>query len=236
MRSALLKAELESALGPCFNFREKPAPDTVPIGIPEVDSLAGGLPRGAVTEIVGPVSSGRTTLLLSALAEATARREVCALVDPADAFDPTPAAAAGVNLSRLLWVRCRMKTGATRWRRLERALRAADLLVEGGGFGLVVLDLGDIAPRDGRRIPLSCWFRLRRAVENTPASLLIIAPESYAKSCASLVLEMRTEGVRSQESGARSVLRGAHFQAISRKPVRSAAASFGATNHVCLYS
>src|SRR5438093_8473069 len=96
---------------------------TAPTGISEIDALTGGLPRGALTEIFGPASSGRTSLLLSALAEATAREEVCALVDSEDAFHPHSAAAAGVQLTRLLWVRCAHNA--------EQALKAADLLIQG---------------------------------------------------------------------------------------------------------
>ena len=71
-----------------------------------MDALTGGLPRGCLTEICGPASSGRTTVLLAALAAATRRGEFCAVVDASDALDPQSAAAAGVELERLLWVRC----------------------------------------------------------------------------------------------------------------------------------
>jgi hypothetical protein len=75
-------------------------------GIPQLDSLTGGWARGCLTEICGAASSGRTSILFSALAQATQRGEVCALVDASDAFHPASAAAAGVEMSRLLWVRC----------------------------------------------------------------------------------------------------------------------------------
>src|SRR5580698_7493601 len=75
-------------------------------GIAAMDALTGGLPRGCLTEICGPASSGRTTLLLAALASATHRGEFCAVVDASDALDPHSAAAAGIELERLLWVRC----------------------------------------------------------------------------------------------------------------------------------
>src|SRR5438128_10317205 len=112
MRYAALRAQLESALGgrwpSPFTFRERPRTETVSSGIAPIDLLtgAGGLPRGALTEIFGPDSSGRTSLLLSLLAQMTAREEACALVDSTDAFDPLSAEAAGVDLRRLLWVRC----------------------------------------------------------------------------------------------------------------------------------
>jgi len=197
------------------------AAELVSSGLPEVDALTGGLPRGALTEIVGPASSGRTSLLLAILGEATRRQEVCAVVDASDAFDPAAASGSGVDLSRLLWVRCGGNP--------EHALRAADLLVQGGGFGCVALDLGDIPPRVVRRIPLACWFRLQRAVENTPTVLVALEPVSCAPSCASLILEMKPG--RPHWRGAPEcslLLSGARFEAGPRKPVASAVAAFHA--------
>jgi len=186
-----LHKQFESVLGGHLGWQSKPLPETVRTGISEVDAATGGLPRGCLTEIVGPPSSGRTSLLLAILAEATAREEVCALVDAEDAFDPASAAAAGVRLDRLIWVRSAHNA--------EHALKAADLLIQGGGFGLVVMDLADTPPRTARRISLTSWFRLRRAVEHTPTVLLSVARQPNAKTCASLVLECRRE--RSTWSG-----------------------------------
>jgi hypothetical protein len=78
--------------------------------------------------------------------------------------------------------------GTKPWKRLEQALKSTDLLLHGGGWGVVVFDLGGISWVDARRINLSVWFRFRRAVENTPTILLLLGEESCAKSCASLVL------------------------------------------------
>jgi hypothetical protein len=189
-------------------------------GVPDVDRLTGGIPRGAITEIYGPVSSGRTSLIVSLLAEATSREESCALVDAADAFDPPAAASGGVDLSRLLWIRCSAKA--------EHALKAADLLIAGGGFGLVIMDMGDTPPREARRISLASWFRFRRTVEHTPTALIVIGRESYV-SCASLGLEMRREGVSwSGAPGCSQLLRGVRLRVETRKPVRTAAAAFEA--------
>ena len=96
-----------------------------------LDSLLGAIPRGALTEISGPPSSGRTTFLCSLIASATANGELCALIDVDDAFDPATASAAGVRLAQVLWVRC----GGN----LDHAIRAADLLAQAGGFGLVAI-------------------------------------------------------------------------------------------------
>ncbi len=113
MRSALSKAEIESNIAARFGdafkthekLHEKVAAETLSTGIVEVDGLTGGLPRGAITEIFGPRSSGRTSLIYSALAYATAHEEICALVDTNDVFAPTAATAAGIDFDRLLWVR-----------------------------------------------------------------------------------------------------------------------------------
>ena len=91
---------------PRLLLRERAAPLTVSTGVAALDALTGGLPRGALSEITGPASSGRTGVMLAALAGATRREEACALVDASDNFDPASAAAAGVDLERLLWVRC----------------------------------------------------------------------------------------------------------------------------------
>ena len=276
-------------------------------GVAELDAvLGGGFPRGSLVEFCGPASSGRTSLAFSLLAQTTGRQEACALVDVSDSLDPLSLAAAGVELPRLLWIRCgenrnrepdlttssssyfspedkdiRKTRGpgstskkpvqinawrhprelmlgvekaipsvvgkqpaiaesaqiprigrwrgeqverdrepprrgiqfprpllqefetsrapapryqskpAKPWKRLEQALKITDLLLHGGGWGVVVFDLGGISWADARRINLSMWFRFRRAIENTPTILLLLGEESCAKSCASLVLRCR---------------------------------------------
>lgn len=194
--------------------------DYAPSGLEALDHLTGGFPRGALVEISGPPSSGRTSLLWTALRTAAARQETCALVDASDAFDPVAAAEAGVPLDRLLWVRCGGDP--------ERALKAADHVVNAGGFGLITLDLADIPLRILRRIPLVCWFRLRRAVEGTPAILLVVTPQPVTGTSAVLVVEMK--GARSVWAGAANarLLRGGVFELAPRKPPRSEAASFPA--------
>jgi hypothetical protein len=222
----------------------RPAPEMVSSGIPALDSLTGGLPRGCLTEICGPASSGRTTVLLAALAAATRRGEYCAVIDASDALDPHSAAASGIDLDRLLWVRCgedspqrdrdteekekeKQKRGCPISRapfaresgnfvqakfnfdakenmarenvsrqsehRLEQVLRATDLLLESGGFGLIVLDLSDLPSQSARRIPLTTWFRFRRAVEHKPTILLAIEQHPIAGSCSTLLLQLGTQ-------------------------------------------
>jgi recombination protein RecA len=88
--------------------RQKRAYPPAPTGIGDLDALlGGGLPRGQISEIAGPVSSGCTRLVLSVLAEATQAGEVAAYIDATDCLDPRSAEQAGVVLDRLLWVRCR---------------------------------------------------------------------------------------------------------------------------------
>jgi len=193
MRSstASLRLHVESALAgrvaSPFRLRDARVPAVVPTGIPALDELVGGLPRGSLTEIYGPPCSGKTSILHSALASRTLSSEVCALVDAQDAFDPGGSQASGVLLQRLLWVRCRG---------LEQAFRSLDLLLHGGGFGFIALDLGDAPVRQVRKVPLNVWFRLRRAVEDTSTVLLVLSQESNAKSCASLVLRVEKEASR----------------------------------------
>ncbi|MGH9450260.1 MAG: hypothetical protein ACRD11_06910 [Terriglobia bacterium] len=189
MNSALLRVQVESALrdripSPFAYYRSA---DSETISIPALDRVAGGLPRGGLSEICGPESSGRTALLLSVLAEAMRDGEFCALVDGRDALDPHSAAAGGVDLSRLLWVRCRQ---------VERALRSAELLLEGGGFGVVALDLAGSPANLLRRISLSVWFRLRWAVRNTRTALIVLEREPMAGTSASMVVRLETESVR----------------------------------------
>ena len=193
MRSnlATLRSDVELSLAgrvvSPFGYRDRKSVETVLTGIPEIDALAGGFPRGALTEICGSPCSGRTTVLLSALASRTAEAEVCALIDARDSFDPRSAEAAGVELQQLLWVRCR---------RLDQSLRAADLVIQGGGFGFIALDLSDVAPETVRQVPLNAWFRFRRAVEDTSTVLLVLEQESNAKTCASLVLRMSMKAAK----------------------------------------
>jgi recA bacterial DNA recombination protein len=192
----------------------RPAPEMASSGISALDRLTGGLPRGCLTEICGPASSGRTSVMLAALAAATRRGEFCALLDASDALDPYSVAAAGVDLDRFLWVRCADKTLPARQHlsadfkhyrfaqsessqseyRLEQVLRATDLLLESGGFGLIILDLADVPLQSARRIPLATWFRFRRSVEHKPTILLAIEQQPIAGSCSSLLLNLQVPG------------------------------------------
>ena len=182
----MLRAKLETAFAERihtpFTDLDKRVWERVSTGIAALDKATGGLPRGVITEIVGGLSSGKTGVALSILAAASSRGEMCALVDGADAFDPASGASSGVDLRRLLWVRCRG---------LDQTLRSADLLLQAGGFGLVAVDLSDIPQQAVGSAPPATWFRFQRTIENTPTILLLVGRESAAKSAAALVLRTR---------------------------------------------
>ena len=214
MATALRPFDIREHLG----WRERAVPEYLSTGVPELDRVFEGLPRGCLTEIYGPASSGRTSVLCAALAHATQNEETCALVDASDSFDPASTAAAGVDLSRVLWVRCASA---------EQALKATDLLVQGGGFGLIAMDLADTPVLTARRISLTSWFRLRRAVENTPTVLLVVEQQPHAKTCASLTLELgREKSSWSGTPGCSRLLRGLCVRAERRKPALWAQGSF----------
>jgi hypothetical protein len=144
-----------------------------------IDGLLGLFPPGRLSEIVGPRSSGASSLLLAFIARITTQGGgQVAFVDGMDALDPASAAAAGVDLSALLWVKC----GG----RLRVALSAADLLVRCPGFALVVLDLDELGP-----LPASAHIRLQRAVEGGDTILIIRTARHREGSPASLVLTTR---------------------------------------------
>ena len=208
--SAALRQQIETAFQHRYPSVLTPSPksirEVVPTGIPLIDVLLnGGLPVGAITELTGPASSGRTSIALSALAQRTREGSVCAWIDAKDGLDPESAAASGIYLNQLLWVRCtdkaaprpdRSQSKVTRnsqpsqhWTRLDQALRATDLLLQSGGFSAIVLDLADESIEHARRIPLATWFRYRQAADRTRCSLLVLGKAPLAQSSAVVVLE-----------------------------------------------
>jgi recombination protein RecA len=294
--AARIRHQIESDLAGRIPSALTPVPRTprsiVATGIQCVDELLdGGLPLGAITEVVGRECSGRTSFALSVLAGMTRASKVCAWIDVSDGLDPESAAAVGVELSRLLWVRCgvpdvsdivsssqpafvlpdkyfvpppikkglhgggfgshprnevRGLSGAVSgllrseavvsrhtelqnsalpggsfeqapslfvsrqhkkahssgkpWSRIDQALRVADLLLQGGGFSAIVLDMCSIAPEDALRVPLATWFRYRVAAERTQASFLLLTQHPCAKSSAELLLRLEPGGVHHEGS------------------------------------
>jgi recombination protein RecA len=245
--ASALRKQIELTIERRFPAALTPPPrtfrETAPTGIPQIDELLnGGLPVGAISELAGPESSGRTSLALSFLAELTREPRVCAWVDASDAFDAESAAAAGLSLRQLLWVRCRPRNASNRitssrasangasphsnsfrpntlaaspqtsLQTLDQALRATDLLLQAGGFSALVLDLASTPPEHGYRIPLTTWFRFRQAADRTRCSLLVLAPRPFAQSSAALVLECSS--VSAHTAGA-TVLNGFCYQVLT---------------------
>lgn len=145
-------------------------------GIGAVDALVdGGFPRGALSEVHGPASSGRTGVLLALLARTTRGGALAALVDPLDRLDPASAAAAGADLSRLLWLRGpRGASEEPKAKALADATAAVATLAGSGLFDVVALDLAG-ADRERRRLPATTWLRLQRLVEGATTAVVLVA-------------------------------------------------------------
>lgn len=295
--AATVRTQVEAALGDRIPSALRLAPHeirpTASTGIHTVDKiLDGGLPIGAITEIVGAECSGRTSFTLSFLARMTQAGKVCAWIDVSNSLQPDSAAAAGVELSQMLWVRCgtggmsqlhdagpqqpfvlpeqyfvppqvkrglhgggcgghpraelrglseavsgllrpevtapgraepvrrtqaekadvescpiavlstlKKQNGPVKpWSRIEQGLRVADLLLQGGGFSAIVLDMAGVAPEFSSRVPLATWFRYRAAAEKSQTSVVLLTQHACAKSSAGLVLQLRPGSVNPQQT------------------------------------
>ena len=190
----------ERGFGWTLPKRRKLRRSPVPSGIGWVDSrLGGGLPRGAISEVTGPCSSGRTGLVLAALARTTQAGGIAAYIDTTDCLDPRSAGQAGVVLERLLWIRCgagenaRRDQGKRRLSRMDEAWQTANLVVSAGGFGVVAIDLGGLSMRQLGGLQGRTWARLKHAVEDTPTALIVLAEKHVAGSAADVVLELCRE-------------------------------------------
>jgi recombination protein RecA len=174
----------------------EPEERLAPTGVEAIDGpLGGGLRRGHLSEIVGSRSTGRATLLCQAFAAATARGEVVALIDACDRFDPASAAGSGVDLSRLLWIRERGDAA--------RALKAANLVIQAGGFGIVAFDLADVPAMAVRQFPYTTWMRLSRVVEGSQTAIVLIGADRIARSAGgtTIALQDRPRGSRGRWEG-----------------------------------
>lgn len=232
---------------PASRLEVRPRPEMLSSGVSAIDALTGGLPRGCLSEIQGGASSGKSSVALAAIAAATRREETCVLIDASDSFDPASAGKAGVDFGRFLWVRCgespavgtrsatdrervpeqlktedlpksyrNQKQGSER--RLEQVLKSTDLVLQSGGFGLVVLDLAGIPGKFVRRIPLASWFRFQRAVEHTKTALLVISESPCAQTCASLVVKLES---RASDISSWAQEKPAHAQVLDRLRVEA---------------
>jgi hypothetical protein len=155
-----------------------------------------------MSEVVGARSSGRATVMCAALAAATGRGELVALVDPIDTFDPVSAAACGVALDRVLWLRGdgttlgalspREKEKGPSERLLDRALKAVNLVLQAGGFDLVILDLAEVPALAIRRFPFTTWFRLQRVIEGSRTVCLLLGPAPITRGAEGVSIQLGT--------------------------------------------
>ena len=225
LESLLRDRKLDTTLTTALPLDRGGDTSCVPTGVPALDAqLRGGMPRGQVSEIVGPRSAGRTSVLRTLMAEATRDGELVALIDTLDRFDPASAAAGGVDLTRLLWVRgqdvpltqqalepgwepSRARSGRTRdsvvGRTLDRAVKAVNLVLQAGGFGLVALDVADVPLEVLRDLPFNTWMRLQRVVDGSDTACVIVADLPMARSAGGVSLRLQPQ------RSARGATRGA---------------------------
>jgi recombination protein RecA len=143
LEMALAQVEKQYGRGAIMRMGEKTTMniEAIPTGALSLDLAlgVGGLPRGRVTEIYGPESSGKSTLAMHVVAEAQRNGGVCAYIDAEHAMDPTYAKAIGVDIDQLLI--SQPDTG-------EQALEIADMLVRSGALDVVVIDsVAALTPR-----------------------------------------------------------------------------------------
>ena len=161
--------------------RRTPGEEVLGTGCEVLDCLLdGGLCRGTMVELVGGRSSGRFSLVMSVLAAVTGCGEAAALVDLGDAFDPQGAAAAAVDLDRLLWARPRTT---------KEALASAEAILA-SGIPLVVIELG-MPPVPGGRGLEAGWLRLARRARTQRVALLVASPYRVSGTAAQEVVETR---------------------------------------------
>ena len=194
LESALRARKLDRTLTtarPPLERRDESA--LIPTSIAALDAcLHGGLPRGQLSEIVGPRSSGRTTLLLQMMAAATRRGEIAAVVDTFDRFDVASAGAAGIDPDRLLWIRGQTicEHGTIEQTVVDRALKALNLVLQAGGFASVAIDLADVSRSALMRIPFTTWLRVQRIIEGSDTACVLVAPQPVARSAGGLTLSL----------------------------------------------
>jgi hypothetical protein len=183
LESLLRARKLDGTLITAAPWHAGDAAGRAPTAWPVLDRrLGGGLRRGHLSEIVGARSSGRSAVFCRMAAAAAARGELVALVDTHDRFDPVSAAAAGVDLARLLWIR---QTGTA-----TRALQAMTLVLQAGGFGLVAWDLADVRGAERRQWPGTTWMRIARLIEGSRTVALLIGAERLGRSAGGVTIAL----------------------------------------------
>jgi hypothetical protein len=189
LESALREKKLDRTLTTALPPVEQSPEACAQTGVVAIDAcLRNGVPRGQLSELTGPRSAGCTTLLLQTMATATQRGELVALVDTFDRLDVASMAAAGADLSRVLWIRGQA-SGPPDWA-VDRAFKALNLVLQAGGYGLVAIDLADVPARMLRGIPFTTWLRVQRAVEGRDTACVLVAPEPIARSAGGLTLTL----------------------------------------------
>ena len=172
-------------------------------------AIGGGLPKGAITELISPrKSAGSASLIHAFIHRAYRDKYFVVLIDGRDSFDPCTLA--NSILLQLLWVRCT--------KALE-AVKAADLLLRDGNFPLVIVDLILNSPEELRKIPQTTWYRLQRLVESAPTACLVITRyEMVSSAQLKLVLEnsWNLETLEKQDaiSQLRIVVKRSHLKSV----------------------
>jgi len=221
LEALLRERKLRAEAPPLRGEDRRPRP--LATGVPAVDALLlGGFPRGQLSEVFGHASSGRTGLVLSLLARVTRAGALAAHVDPLDRLDPASAAAAGVTLPRLLWLRGpRVEDGGPK--ALAEATTAAATLLGSGLFDAIVLDLAGIGDHERRRLPATTWIRLQRMAEETSAALVLVADGHVACGPGGRTLALAPTGPRwSGPPGPGRLLAGLGLRAVAGRALSSA--------------
>ena len=179
-------------------------------GLPFLDqSIGGGLPRGAITELISPrTSAGSASLIHLLIDVAYCDNYFLALIDGRDSFDPC-----GLNIAslrHLLWVRCL---------KASEGIKAADLLLRDANFPLVIIDLILNSPEELRKIPQTNWYRLQRLVESAPTACLVLTRyEMVGSAKLKLVLEsswnLETFETEDSTSQLRIVVKRSHLKSV----------------------
>jgi hypothetical protein len=179
--------------------------------ISTIDGTTGGLPLGAVTEVVcATPSCGGHLLLGQLLAVTRTARTRVALIDGADSFDPN--SFENDLLAHLLWVRCHSTA---------EALQCVDLLARDANLGLVVLDIRRALDAELRRIPATQWYRIQRAVERADLAFVVETPRPAVPS-AQLRLRFETSHPLSVLQQERPTLVPLLAPAVQRQRVQAA--------------